>query len=431
MNESNEVFANVDDDFLAKRIVNAKDRVVFVAPGLRSGVANALAAAIERLHERVTIVLDMDAEVCRLGYGDIEGLELIQTAAAEASVLVLHQPGVRIGLLIADEDTIVYSPAPLLIEAGSSQPEKPNAIVLQGAVPPTLAAACGLGDLHDRQIGLDPVNQRTFSAVKQDLQANPPKEFNIARVERVFNSALQFVEVEILDYRLRTRKVKLDPSIFGLSDEYLRQRVENTFKPFEDSEFLTVEIPRLDEQNHPHATLKMRFSPDQIESERLRIKRELLFDVPRFGVVLRRAHKPEFERQMRRLQQQIALYMQKVQAEIEQRVAAAKARLTASLLEIVLASPPAAWRKYMSEPGRLERAEAERLLSAMLDKEFDGLTAGFHPTVRWLYKDVTYETIHNPDFRRALERPLGKDSVAALFKEFDAAPEQLALMRLK
>lgn len=123
--------------------------------------------------------------------------------------------------------------------------------------------------------------------------------------------------------------------------------------------------------------------------------------------------------------------MEKVQAEIEQRVDTAKARLKAALLETVLANPPAAWRKYMSQPGQLDLAEAERLLSTMLDREFDGLAAGFHPTVRWLYKDVTYETIHNPDFRRALERPLGKESVAALFKEYDAAPEQLALLESK
>lgn len=356
---------------------------------------------------------------------------MILAAAAQAGLLVLHQPGVRIGLLIADEDTIVFSPALRLIEAGSSQPEKPNAIVLQGAVLPTVAATCGLGDLRDRQIGLDPVNQQTVAAVKQDLQANPPKEFNIARVERVFNSALQFVEVEILDYRLHTRKVKLDPSIFGLSDEYLRQRVENTFKPFEESEFLTVEIPWLDADGRPDAKKTMLFSPDQIEKERLRIKRELLFDVPRFGVVLRRTHKPEFERQMRRLQQQITLYMQKVQAEIKQRVETAKARLQEALLEIVLANPPVAWRRYMSEPGRIEPADAERLLSAMLDREFAGLIAGFHPTVRWLYKDVSYETLHNPDFRRALERPLGKASVAALFKEYAAAPEQLSLPESK
>jgi len=72
-------------------IVNAKDdRVVFGAPGLRATVAKALAAAIQRLAGRVTIVLDIDGEVCRLGYSDVEGLELIQAAAAESGVLVLH-----------------------------------------------------------------------------------------------------------------------------------------------------------------------------------------------------------------------------------------------------------------------------------------------------------------------------------------------------
>ncbi len=82
----------------------------------------------------------------------------------------------------------------------------------------------------------------------------------------------------------------------------------------------------------------------------------------------------------------------------------------------------------MSVPGRLTPEEAEHRLSEMLDHAFAGLIAGFDPTMRWLYKDVTYETIHNPDFRRALEVSLGKKSVAALFKEYAAVPEQLALL---
>ena len=113
------------------------------------------------------------------------------------------------------------------------------------------------------------------------------------------------------------------------------------------------------------------------------------------------------------------------------RVDAAKARLQTSLLDIVLTNPPAAWKKYTSESGQLIREEAERLLGAMLDKEFSGIVAGFDPTVRWLYKDVTYETIHNPDFRQALEGLLGRQNVAALFSEYDAAPAQLPLLETK
>src|SRR5207249_11087503 len=122
-------FTNVDDAVLVSLTSNASQRVMFVAPGLRAPVAEALANAMKRLRGKVTVVLDVDAEVCRLGYGDEKGLQRIKSAAERAGTRLHHQPGVRIGLLIADNDTIVYSPVPLLIEAGSKLPEKPNAIV--------------------------------------------------------------------------------------------------------------------------------------------------------------------------------------------------------------------------------------------------------------------------------------------------------------
>ena len=38
-------------------------------------------------------------------------------------------------------------------------------------------------------------------------------------------------------------------------------------------------------------------------------------------------------------------------------------------------------------------------------------------------KDVTYETIHNLEFRGCLEKHFGKERAAKLFPEHDAAPE--------
>ena len=59
------------------------------------------------------MVLDVDAEVCRLGYGDDKGLESIKDAAEMAGTRVLHQPGVRIGLVIVDSDTKSLQPEAL------------------------------------------------------------------------------------------------------------------------------------------------------------------------------------------------------------------------------------------------------------------------------------------------------------------------------
>jgi hypothetical protein len=419
-----ETFTNIDDNALIERISHAMQRVVFIAPGLREPAARALEAAFARLPGNVTVILDVDAEVCRLGYGDEKGLEAIQCAAQAVGTNVFHQPGVRIGLLIVDGDTIVYSPTPLLIEAGSRQPTKPNAIMLTANVPAAVEAACGLGAAGkaERDVGLAPVSVSAVEEVKKDLEERPPKEFNIARIERVFNSALHFVELEILDYRLKAKKVKLDAELFGLGDDYLRERVENTYKPFDDAEFLTLEIPKLDEQGNPVEGKAEKFGPAEIERERLRIKREFLFDIPRFGVVIRRASKQEFEQRLKRLEKQLQLYVEAVLKNIEAHVGKAKEKLKASLLDVVCKNPPVAWRKYR-DGDHLAESEAGRLLDDALERAFAGIVSQFNPAIRWIYKYVTYETIHNQEFRKGLEKHFGKTRADQMFGEYDAAPE--------
>ena len=418
-------FTNVDDTVLARLIAQATRRVMFVAPGLRQEVADALADALRRLPGKVTVVLDVEAEVCRLGYGDERGLVIIKNAAEAAGQRLHHQEGVRIGLLIADDTTIIYSPVPLLIEAGSPRPNKPNAILLQDAVPAAIATACGLGVEGDglRQVGMDFVKEATLSAVQADLKASPPKEFDIARIERVFNSALHFVELEFLDYRLRAKKVRLGVELSGLGDDYLRERVESTFKPFDDAEFLTIKIPKLGTDGKPMPDKLETFGPEVIELERNQIKKEFLFDIPKFGVVIRRASKKEFEERLKRLQTRLKLYTEALQKTIGEHLDKAKDKLRKSLLEVVTQNPPPAWRKFM-EGDQLPGDEAERLLDGALGEAFDGIIADFNPTIRWIYKDLTYETIHNADFRKGLEKHFGTARADKLFGEHDAAPER-------
>lgn len=54
----------------------------------------------------------------------------------------------------------------------------------------------------------------------------------------------------------------------------------------------------------------------------------------------------------------------------------------------------------------------------------------FKPELRWVFKDVTYESISDRQFRDALSKALrdsgGERLVAQLFSEHDAAPEVVA-----
>jgi len=75
------------------------------------------------------------------------------------------------------------------------------------------------------------------------------------------------------------------------------------------------------------------------------------------------------------------------------------------------------------DDGTLSADEADRLLDRALGIAFEGIISDFKPTIRWIYKDVTYETIHNEDFRKGLEKGFGAARADKLFSEYDAAPE--------
>ena len=89
-------FQEVNDSSLIKLIGNAQQRVVFVAPGVHQAVAEALGkrlAEIDRL--QVTVVIDPDEDVCRIGYGDAQGLELLKLVFKDVTYEQTKNPEFR------------------------------------------------------------------------------------------------------------------------------------------------------------------------------------------------------------------------------------------------------------------------------------------------------------------------------------------------
>ena len=113
---------------LAERIRRAKQRIVFVGPGVSEEVARALVESC-RSRVTVTVVLDLREDTCRIGYGDVEGLGYLK---AHATGIALQQhAGVRLGLLVADDDVAIWSPTPRSVDDDRKH-DQPNGIVLEG-----------------------------------------------------------------------------------------------------------------------------------------------------------------------------------------------------------------------------------------------------------------------------------------------------------
>jgi hypothetical protein len=120
---------SLQDIELEAQINCAQHRLVVIAPGLSESVAKTVVKRWRQLgRDAVQVVLDPDPEVCRLGLGDLTALKILHEAAEQVGGRICQQQGLRIGVVVTDETTTVYSPIPRLIEAGGLPGERRNAL---------------------------------------------------------------------------------------------------------------------------------------------------------------------------------------------------------------------------------------------------------------------------------------------------------------
>ena len=412
-------FTNVDDTVLIACLRNAQHRVAFVAPGITEPVAKELLSCVSRMGaDSVNVVLDVDPEVCRLGYGDIKGLELIKNDGQGLGLMPCHQPGIRLGLLIADDRTLIYSPTPLLIEAGSKTPDKPNGICISGDSVQQLKKACGAeGSPAEREVGMDPAKTPDIQEVKEDLERNPPKKFDVARAERVFNSRLQYVEFSFEDYKLSKKTVSIPAELTGITqDKDLLQRWRNSFRLFTGTAALEVVLNEGDPEKEEVLTEK------SLEDEKKAIIGEFLLVVPRFGTVILRSRRKDFDARIETFKQRVESFKEGVIKKIEEQLGKTKDNLIVDLVPHVTTKPPEKWKKTMTS-SKLSEQEAKERLQDELAGLFGSVERVFSPKVRVVFKEVTYETISDTDFQEALSKHFPPSVQKDLFSEYDAAPE--------
>ena len=120
-------------------------------------------------------------------------LDVVRNASKANHFDLRVQPGVRIGVVISDDVTMLFAPVPMLIEAGSTTDEKPNAIIINGGDIGRIAEATGASDVNSKkqEVGTRAMTPELADALDRDLTANPPQKFDVARALRVFSSRVQ------------------------------------------------------------------------------------------------------------------------------------------------------------------------------------------------------------------------------------------------
>lgn len=429
-------FAVVNDGVLVAAIDCSRQRLAYIAPGISEPVADAIGRLFERVDPpAVTVIIDSDPEVCRLGYGTVAGLKRLQEVVERHQLAIRHQAGLRVAVLASDDDLLVYAPVAQLIEAGSTSDAKPNAIVIGPDAPARLLAAAATEGYarhclpSDAEIGQEALTPVDLGAALQDLARTPPKAFDVARVERVFNSKLQYVELEITGYKLSARQIALPNDLLIGDDPELEKRLRNSFRLLE-SGGLQVDIDEIDPKSgevkldsHGKA-VKEPYSEKRLEADRKKLYANFLTQVAGHGWLIRRWDREAFDQRVEVLKRKIEAYQKGVSAALQEKIDGTIKSLAGQLLEKMEGNLPHRLSKSLLTAQPTDE-ELLAVLAAELTAAFGSAEQVFNPELKVRYKDLTYETIQDKSFRSALETAFQRSGQVSaytrLFEEYDAA----------
>jgi hypothetical protein len=370
---------------------------VVIAPGLSESVARAI---VKKWHElgpdAVQIVLDPDPEVCRLGFGDLAALQILQETAERTGGRIHQQRGLRVGVIVTDETTTVYSPTPRLIEAGGQPGEKLNAIRFD--TPILDAAATTASDLRRIDLHPEPMKSADVQNTAQDLKANPPVKFDLARKVRVFNARFEFVEFELHGLSLARKRVPIPSDLMGLAKDPKAQRL------------LRTSFQLIDENSE--------VSGDRVTRLKQFIVKKYLINVPGYGTVIMRGHKGKFQVAVKALERYIRRFQGRLKKELQKAIDRNREVLTSALLPSIAKNPPARWTRFLGEHPRDQKVE--QMLRTELMAAFGNSDGVFQDmNVKAIFKGVTYESLSDPEFMRIAGQAI--PLLETLHDEFDAA----------
>jgi hypothetical protein len=407
----------VDDGYLAEHIERSHGRVVYVAPGLGIATAKALVARLVRQPTEVAMILDDDPEICRIGFGDAEALEIVKQAVEQHGLDVQGHRGLRIGLLITDEGLVIWSPTARSVDADAAV-GKPNAIVLSGPVVETVRAAVSPaagGSGSAPEIGKGRLTTQALEVAIKDLKQNPPAPFDLARRTRVFSTRFQFVELEMRGAEWTERRIRLSNLLLNADlPTSLQPLLETQIRPFQTRGDLAFEVPHVIRGKRAFDEDGSRITVPTKQAEILKCWDELrtryLWQLKGFGWLIRKDRLAAFRSEIEAFEETLRAWVDAFKAH----AAKHEGVLVNEIVEAL--------------KGRLDRAQERKLLDeidlpAEVRKGLDRLRV-IEPRVRMVLKDVSWESSRDGEFMGALRSSVPAEELEGWFTEFNAAIER-------
>ena len=420
---NNQLFCQISSKRIAELIQKANGSVCYAGPGIQKEPAKAMSEVAERIgSDKVTVSLDFNEHVLRMGYGDRGAIEILRKAHIEVN----RAPGFRSGLIIVDGEGYVFTPTPLYLEAESDSDSARNAMrLLPGQVAQALARLSPktrevavaqakdpemqerLASLRDEVCSLS-ITDDQLKQVDQRLKEAPPVDFDVARQVRVYVAYLQYVEVTLIGAAFHRRRVKIPRVLqeLGVSPE-LEGRLETTFDLLGEG-----------------SDLRKAFK--SLEKDLEKLKDTLAPPCKGYGRVILKKEKELFSEELDKKRATLNCLREKVAADLQDDIAESRKAIIDYYLPRVMDSddPPLELRRAQSHTGKPKKKDAREWLNQVLERELptpDTLTQEMKINVR--YKNVTLEDLECEDFLDQVKKAFPNEDWDRAHEEFLAAGE--------
>lgn len=417
--DNNTLFCHLSSTRIAEMIRSAKHSVCYAGPGIQTEPADSMVKVAERLGpEMLTVCIDFDERVMRMGYGDIDAVRRLR----EVGVIVNHSPGLRSALLTVDGDGYIYTPTALYLEAESENDCALNALRLsheqaveaQARLSPVakeIAVAMATTSEKKRRIAELPlqvdsiqVRNERFNQVDNNLKTAPPVKFDIARQVQVFQPYIQYVELSLSGAAIQRHRLAIPPSILKLGGSTdLEGRLRTTFELIERNSKL---------------------SSKALENQLNEIRKYLTPSLGKVhGRVVLKSVKPYLNKRLKEFREKLDVYKENVKEKLQQHLDSSQQQIVDYYLPIAIKTPPDALIGQ-SLNGKPSDEDVGQWLNSELERCFpkaESLIKEIKLEVR--FKDVTFETLNQMDFLNSIKNVFPNVDWDKAYREFKAVGE--------
>lgn len=340
-------------DKLIELILAAQKFLIFSAVNLHDEVAIYISEAKKR-GVKVNVVIDLDEENIRNGYGEIKSIDILSKVGIEVNQI----DGNLISFIIVDDvGYFLFQQSRVHLEDAKG----PNAVLMDDIIRRKLIAyyfpfdeneeyfdelyieddeimmkiKSDLDEIIDvpgseKQLKIKPLNNVKVERIRKNLKINPPLQPDLKRRINTYTTKVQFVELKFIGANFSSKKIPLPKDALPFRDAELKNAIESKLNLFDNLG-----------ENEDFKKFK------QIKNMEEAIREKYLIPITcRNKSLIKVLKKEEFLEDLKLIQEKINKYKNAGLQELEKAMLNRKKAIKKELTEFMKENPPKDYSHY-------------------------------------------------------------------------------------